>query len=481
MATTSSIHIEAGNLGYLFHNSREKHTNNRIFFDEENEISHSAKDALKIYREELAKRTRAYTARTGKKLHKKTITHLSAIVNLERRHTLKDLERLKNYLEESLGTKVFQIAIHKDEGHIDERGEAVKNYHAHIEFLGIDENGNSVRRKLTRTYLRELQTRTADILGMQRGQKNSKRRRLDTYEYKEHAKRKAQSEKEALAKIKDLNEINKRLRAQLQELHARREHYAKLEALVKELKSRIKAKELSKRELEKRLNAQIDELKSEIDYLHDVQYKIANAKTLARVLEILANSKNYHVCEAVAYNENTPPEALKTLARIGDSILRKIIAENPNTPPETLKTLANDEDVQIREAVALNPNTAPETLKTLANDENAQIRYVVALNEKTPSEALETLANSKSAKIREAVALNPNTPPETLETLANDENAQIREAVANNDNAFFATLSMLCKDENKRIREIAMRTYERKEKRVATTQKTPTSTPTFEL
>lgn len=243
----SSIHIAKGKANYLSHNSRETPTNNSIFSDEKNEVSNNTKKAFEIYRTELAKRTQAYTARTNKKLHKNTVTHLSAIVNLNKHHTLRDLEQLKEHLENTLGTKVFQIAVHRDEGHINEQGEAIKNYHAHIEMLGLDEQGNSIRRKLTRNYLRDLQTKTAQILQMQRGQRNSKAVRLDTYEYKEHAKQQAKAVK---AKTKDLKAEISQLREQLKQAHAERKQYAELEAKQKELKELIKAKDLTVSQLQ---------------------------------------------------------------------------------------------------------------------------------------------------------------------------------------------------------------------------------------
>lgn len=74
------------------------------------------KQAYKIFRNELAIRSESYTKRTKQKLQKNTATSISAVVNLEYYHTLKDLEELRNYLETEFGTKVFQMAIHRDEG-----------------------------------------------------------------------------------------------------------------------------------------------------------------------------------------------------------------------------------------------------------------------------------------------------------------------------------------------------------------------------
>ena len=254
MKRKSSIHIAPGKLGYLWHNDRSRRTANSIFPALYNQYSASAEKAAEIYRAELAKRTEAYTARTGRKLHDKTIKHLSAVVNLDDRHRIEDVRKIADYLEQTLGTKVFQIAVHRDEGHVNEEtGVKRINYHAHIEFMGLDYQGNSVRRKLTKRYLIDLQSQVAIMLKMERGcnytaERKKRPKRLDTYEYKEHAKRQAKAVeplKKELAKAKDLKAENQRIREELKQAHARREHYAELEAEVKELKEKIKAKEVT--------------------------------------------------------------------------------------------------------------------------------------------------------------------------------------------------------------------------------------------
>lgn len=289
MERKSSIHIEAGNLGYLFHNDRTKPTANSIFSQEKNEYFNDAKTALEIYRQELQKRSEAYTKRTGKKPHKNAITHLSAIVNLDKQHTLQDVKKIAEYLEQKLGTKVFQISIHKDEGYIDEEtGEPHINYHAHLEFMGLDEQGNSIRRKLDRKFLINLQDKVAEILQMERGvnytaERRKRPKRLDTYEYKEHARRQAETKKELLAKVKDLKEENRRLREELKKAGAQRAQYAELEAFVKQLKEQIKSKELTIEQLkesfaqkEQELLEQIQELENQV--YSDKRYPITNKK-----------------------------------------------------------------------------------------------------------------------------------------------------------------------------------------------------------
>ena len=186
MNNISSIHIEKGHVGEFFHNTREKPTMNSIFDTSKNITTTTAKQAIELYKKELEIRTSEYTKRTGQKLQKKTATLLSAIVNIKPTTTLKDLENLAKKLEDKLGTKVVQISIHRDEGHLDKNGNEIINHHAHIMMLGIDNEGRSIRRKFKISLLRELQDITAQVLEMERGKKRKiwERKRLGTYEYK---------------------------------------------------------------------------------------------------------------------------------------------------------------------------------------------------------------------------------------------------------------------------------------------------------
>lgn len=277
----SSIHIEAGHGGFLAHNDRSQKTVNSIFFDEKNEVWNRKKEAFKIYRNELAARSDAYQKRTGQKIQKKAITHLSAIVNLNKNHDMQDMAKVCEYLEKTLDTKVFQIAIHRDEGHFNINGEAVKNYHAHIEFMGLDNEGKSVRKKLTKRYLGDLQSKVAELLEMERGinyAKEQKKRpkRLGTYQYKAHKKAEAEAKKKLLdtvkkkyiepqiATIKNLKAEIKKLREELQGKGAERRDYARLEELNRDLVSEIKAKDLT-----------IQELKNKVD-----EYRESNQKAV---------------------------------------------------------------------------------------------------------------------------------------------------------------------------------------------------------
>ena len=271
----SSIHIENGNAGFLAHNDRSKATVNSIFKHNKNEIWNSKEDAFKMYRFELAARSDAYTKRTHQKLQKKTTTHLSAIVNLNQNHTLDDVKKVASLLERELDTKVFQIALHRDEGHINDEGEEVVNFHAHIEFMGLDQEGRSIRQKLKKKMLMDLQSETAMVLKMERGKEyvkgmHPRPKRLDTYEYKAHKKEESKTVK---AKQKDLKEDISKLKKQLQEQGAKREQYAQLEQLNRDLKAKIKDKNLTIEKMQK----EIDQLNINL-WAKDTRNKALKAK-----------------------------------------------------------------------------------------------------------------------------------------------------------------------------------------------------------
>lgn len=331
----SSIHIKKAKDGSIGHNSREHFSYSIVFPDGKNECDATLKEAYTIYRSELQKRSEAYTKRTGQKLQKKAVTQLSAIVNLEAHHTLEDLEPIKAELEAQFGTKVYQMAIHRDEGklisksdgtefysgkdfflnHDDqqlyfdqkfmklvplEEYETQKNYHAHIEMMGLDENGNAIRQKMNRTALQMLQTFTAKALKMQRGKENAsytqeqmreitaivgkksdyesttlyaqkfnevakdlgyfieKRKRKDTHDFKDAGANREQAKRDTLAKQateKDLKEEIVKLREELKANHAERKDYAQLEQLNRGLKEQLKNKDLTIESLHQQINA----------------------------------------------------------------------------------------------------------------------------------------------------------------------------------------------------------------------------------
>lgn len=315
----SSIHIKVGNVAFVVHSTRSNFSYSVVFLDEKNEYLHDHKTALKIYREELAKRSLAYTQIKKQKLQKNTATILSAVVNLEQNHTLQDLEPIMRKLEEDLDTKIISASIHRDEGTLVHKHtgksyysgvdfalnrqdkklywidqdtkeflepvnledyEIKKNYHAHIEFMGIDSKGRAIKRnRLNRYYLSTLQDFVANTLGMERGKRLSRAKHKDPHVFKQEgiAKREAQEELEKTVTIKALKELNKQIRAQLKEKHAQRQHYAKWESYYKELQEYVKSEKPKMGEVIEKIGNFVGELLTDIAQLQQQVTTLQNA------------------------------------------------------------------------------------------------------------------------------------------------------------------------------------------------------------
>ncbi|MBD3843728.1 MAG: hypothetical protein IE909_18000, partial [Campylobacterales bacterium] len=197
----SGITLELSKGGNLAHNNREHKIDYLIdgnyFCDR---TSAQALEYLQVLRAEAQKN---YTERTKQKMQIDINDNKflwSAVVNLNQDHTLENVQELAKELEKKYGWQCIQVSLHHDEGYIDDDNNQHKNYHAHIEFLGLDSKGNSIKRKIKKKDLIEIQTDVAKLLEMERGRnfnkefkefKNGERdtmptkaKRLDTYEYK---------------------------------------------------------------------------------------------------------------------------------------------------------------------------------------------------------------------------------------------------------------------------------------------------------
>lgn len=117
-----------------------------------------------------------------------------AVVNLEGRHSLEDLQPVMKLLKEKYHLTPTSVAIHRDEGYKDKDGTVKYNYHAHIPCYTVYQ-GKSVMRTIGRKQLSDMQTEVADLLGMQRGQINSTAKRLEQSEYRRLAKVKQELER----------------------------------------------------------------------------------------------------------------------------------------------------------------------------------------------------------------------------------------------------------------------------------------------
>lgn len=121
--------------------------------------------------------------KSGRKLQKNEMPVREAVVVIKENTTMQDLHNLSKQLEEELKIRVFQIAIHKDEGHYDkDTNEWKPNYHAHLVADWQDlETGKTLKHQSF--HYSKMQDITAECLGMERGISGSKAR-LETIQFK---------------------------------------------------------------------------------------------------------------------------------------------------------------------------------------------------------------------------------------------------------------------------------------------------------
>lgn len=133
--------------------------------------------------ERLRKIEKYCKEKSGRKLQKNAMPIREAVVVIKEDTTMQDLHHLSKRLEEELKIRIFQIAIHKDEGHYDKETKEWKpNYHAHLVADWQDlETGKTLKHQSF--HYSKMQDITAECLGMERGTEGSKGR-LEAVEFK---------------------------------------------------------------------------------------------------------------------------------------------------------------------------------------------------------------------------------------------------------------------------------------------------------
>ncbi|MCC3022675.1 mobilization protein [Campylobacter jejuni] len=172
MAQISSINFKKSNPIQTQHNDRDLPPSYLIGGKVECNLNHKEalalknqiiKDAIETYNRNKSAKAPSFKAKSYE---------WSAVVNIKPDTTMNDLENLSKHFQEKYGFQCYQIAIHRDEGHLNEKGEKVINHHAHMEFITLDKQtgkNNFRREKITPKALRQMQSEVAEILKMERG------------------------------------------------------------------------------------------------------------------------------------------------------------------------------------------------------------------------------------------------------------------------------------------------------------------------
>ena len=130
------------------------------------------------------------------------------VINIKPDTKLDDLQIIANYIKKEYGYTPLEIAIHNDEGYVDKEGKPHFNHHAHIDFCTLKDGCQMARMekycdkvpytkkdgtkswKFQSTKDSKLQDFIAETLGMERGQKGSKAKRLEHEQYRQVAQQK---------------------------------------------------------------------------------------------------------------------------------------------------------------------------------------------------------------------------------------------------------------------------------------------------
>ncbi len=221
-------------------------------FRGQNEVNCHSKQAM-ILKNQIIENAHETYLMTFKQKSQAKSYQWSLVVNTKETTTMSDLEKLAEHFEIKYGFQCYQIAIHRDEGYMDENNQPHINHHAHMEFITLNkENGKNMWGQINKVKLRQIQTEIAQILGMERGtdKRVSGTKRIEPHKYAQ-MKNKERKERLKDAKLIDeltssMSELNTHATTLKQELETKakeistlkdtnQEQATKNQALVKEI------------------------------------------------------------------------------------------------------------------------------------------------------------------------------------------------------------------------------------------------------
>lgn len=225
-----------------------------------------------------------YRERVGQNMQPKSEPIREGIAVIKEDTTMNELRELGHKLKERFGIECFQIHIHRDEGHIVteeevkaakalggktiELGKPIINHHAHLVFDWQDKKtGRSI--KLNPADTREMQTITAQVLGMERGQSYSNATRLEAKEFKAFRQKLNESVAEELSRLEKIKSNA------IQEVTAIEERKKKLLPGLRALESDMKTIGQSFRSFETNYDQTLKELNDSKEELKKLESKFA--------------------------------------------------------------------------------------------------------------------------------------------------------------------------------------------------------------
>jgi len=251
-------------------------------FQKENEFWKHKKSELEIFEYELS-----IAKRKGGRIPKFENSRWEAVLNLNAEHNLEVVKKVAVDIQKKFNITCSAIAIHRDEGYIDNNGKPHYNHHAHLNFVTYKNGRQNWRHQHIRPKnLSDLQTKVADILSMDRGEYGSKAVRLN------HKQQRSASK--AKATITALKAEVAQLRKELQEQGAIREDYVNFEKITKDLREQVESKNLIIEELKETISEQEATISSQKE----------ENESLTQKISVLENEKTYLGYEIEGLKEN---------------------------------------------------------------------------------------------------------------------------------------------------------------------------------
>lgn len=264
-----------------------------------------------------------YLASTGQAMQKKATPIREGVVVIAPSTTMNDLRRLGDAYRKAFGIRAIQYHIHRDEGQSIEK----RNLHAHIVFDWTDEaTGKSI--KLNKQRMSEMQTITAEVLGMERGH-SSDIKHLNAVQFKaEKAEKRVEQAEKEIEQAKEWAELiveaatNEATKANDIALEAAateaetRAHIEKLNDQIEELDKEIKSNEIKveNKHIQAAVNL-IQKIKSQIIEFLSIGETVTQEKILSTASKLAEGYefKNAKLKVRLKYTDPITKEEIKKI------------------------------------------------------------------------------------------------------------------------------------------------------------------------
>lgn len=362
MSVIASINFKKSNVIQTRHNDRTL-APSYLISDSGCKCNRSHEIAIKLKKQIIENAKEAYktSCKARNKKFQATSYEWSAVCNIKSNTTMQDLENLAKHFEDKYGFQCYQIAIHRDEGHIDDNGNKAINHHAHLEFITLDKatGKNCFKlRDFPKSKMREIQDEVAEILKMERGvdKRISKRERIEPRKYAQMKEQERKKTKKLKTRLENLEEENKDLNRENNDFYYKNidledEIQAKNQE-IQELKTELEQEKLSKKQLEKLIEAERKAMIQKNKELEEAnQQKIYNADDYKRLRaikeqqDITIEELNKQI-EQIKQEAKEREENLRNVIQAKDQEIEALKAENNEIKAQKL-TLTQDQIQEI--------------------------------------------------------------------------------------------------------------------------------------